>query len=87
MKLHHAAALALAVWYLMVPPRRFFGIPIANWERRAVYDTKAQCESVFTPRAGRPFGKGPLPPGDPFADYPYWNYPQCVSSDDPRLAK
>jgi hypothetical protein len=86
MNLRHAAALGLVVWYLMVPPRYVIGIPMANWERRAVFDTKAKCENAAT------LVQGILPPDDltianPGPGYdPQLNSPQCVSSDDPRLA-
>jgi hypothetical protein len=48
MKIRHVAALALVGWYLMVPPRYVIGIPMANWDRRAVFETKAECESATT---------------------------------------
>jgi len=86
MNLRHAAALALVGWYLMVPPPNYIGIPMANWPRRAVFDSKAQCESVFAVHVKRPGGGTVLLPyKNPFPDYdPNWNWPQCVSSDDPR---
>jgi hypothetical protein len=81
MKLHHTAAFAVAGWYLMVPRPNYIGIPVANRERRAVFDSKAQCESVFHVYVRRP-GRDK----NPFPDYdPNWNWPQCVSSDDPCL--
>jgi hypothetical protein len=85
-KLHHAAV-AVVVWYLIMPPPYVIGIPIANWHRRAVFDSKAQCDSVFHVYVRRPGGeKVLLPYKNPFPDYdPNWNWPQCVSSDDPRL--
>jgi hypothetical protein len=88
MNLRHAAALELVVWYLMVPAPRYIGIPMANWERRAVFDSKAQCESVATPRVRRLFGGGTITwtITNPGLNYdPNWNSPQCVSSDDPRF--
>jgi hypothetical protein len=74
----------------MGPPPNYIGITMANWERRAVFDSKAQCESVATPRVGRPFGRGKMPwtitsPG-PDHDL-YRNFPQCVSSHYPRLER
>jgi hypothetical protein len=86
MNLRHVAALALTGWYLMVPPRYVIGIPMANWERRAAFDTKAKCENAAT------LVQGILPSADltitnPGPGYdPQLNSPQCVSSGDPRLA-
>lgn len=74
----HAAALALVGWYLMVPPPYYIDIPMAHWQRRAVFDTKAQCQIGRVNLIQHP------PKGVRYYD---WNYPQCVSSDDPRLAK
>jgi len=39
-RIQTAAIFALTVWNLMVPPR-FLPIPAVNWERRAVFDSKA----------------------------------------------
>lgn len=78
MRFRHAAALALVGWYLMVPHPYFIGIPIANWQRRAVFDTKAQCQTERLKLIQHP-------PKN--LSYPSWNQPQCVSSDDPRLAR
>jgi hypothetical protein len=36
MKVRHAAALALVGWYLIMPPGDLIGIPMPNWQRRAV---------------------------------------------------
>ena len=41
MNLRHAAALALADWYLLVPPCNVLGIPMTYCERSWVSDTKA----------------------------------------------
>jgi hypothetical protein len=54
MKLHHAAALALVGWALMIPPAKGFdidtqtqsdllSIPVWNWERVAFFDWEEQC--------------------------------------------
>ena len=51
MKSHHAAALALVGWYLMLPPvdistgRYVEEAPIAAWRRLVEYDTVAKCEN------------------------------------------
>ena len=89
MNLRHAA-LTLVIWHLMVPPPNYVGIPMANCERRAVFDSKARCESVATPPVRRLFGGGTIPwtITNPDPDYePYGNFPKCASSEDPRLAK
>jgi len=88
-KLQHAA-LAAVVWYLIMPPPYVIGIPMANWERRGVFESKAQCERAATPQLRRWFGGGTIPrtitnPGPGYD--PQLNSPQCVSSDGPRLAK
>jgi hypothetical protein len=69
--------LAIMGWYLMVPPStNIIGIPVANWHRRAVFDTKAQCQSARLKLIEH------IPVGGSYHD---WNPPRCVSSDDPRL--
>ena len=66
--------LAIMRWYLMVPPStNIIGIPVANWQRRAVFDTKAQCQSARLKLIEHP------PVG---GSYHAWNPPQCVSSGD-----
>jgi hypothetical protein len=55
MNLRNAAALAL--WYLVVPPPNYVGIPMANWERRAIFDSKA-CQPVAALRPVQSFLKG-----------------------------
>jgi hypothetical protein len=78
MRLHHIAAFVLAGWYLMVPPRYVIGIPMANWERRAVFDTKAKCENAAT------LVQGILPPDDVTIAYPGPGYdPQLNSPRGP----
>ncbi len=56
MKLRHAAALALAGWYLMVPPfpkgeHRYepdTSVPLSQWIRRGSFDSAAECEAHRT---------------------------------------
>jgi hypothetical protein len=72
------ATLAIMKWYLMVPPStNIIGLPVANWQRRAVFDTKAQCQSARLKLIEHP------PVG---GSYHAWDPPQCVSSGDPRLS-
>ncbi|MGO9601969.1 MAG: hypothetical protein ACLQAT_00945 [Candidatus Binataceae bacterium] len=53
MKLRHAAALALLVWYLMVPPavwptqRLDFSVPIPQWIVLEGFDTGTACEAYL----------------------------------------
>lgn len=72
------ATLAITRWYLMVPRPYIIGVPMANWQRRAVFDTKAQCQSARLKLIQHP---------QEGVRYYDWNSPQCVVSDDPRLAK
>jgi hypothetical protein len=72
------ATLAIMKWYLIVPPStNIIGLPVANWQRRAVFDTKAQCQSARLKLIEHP------PVG---GSYHAWDPPQCVSSGDPRLS-
>jgi hypothetical protein len=89
----HAAALALAGWYLMsAPPRTWFGSqqPLGNWTVLDSFDTAAECRAkldelhvhVAMSSAHR-LPNGSLafsPPLDPDAE-------KCIATDDPRLAK
>ena len=68
--------LAIMGWYLIVPPAFFIGIPMAHWKRRAVFDTKAQCQSARLKLVEH------TPVGGSYHD---WNPPRCISTDDPRL--
>ena len=71
--------LTIMRWCLMVPPStNIIGIPVANWQRRAVFDTKAQCQSARLKLIEHP------PVGK--SDHA-WNPRRCVSSDDHRLAR
>jgi len=50
MKFHHAAALALVGWYLMVPPLFKHGVnvnaPVSEWDHRQAFDTADACEKA-----------------------------------------
>ena len=97
MKLHRAAALALAGWYLMLLPQdqpSFMREP-APWSTiQRSFDTAKECEdsrakAVLPPAASkigraaaRLAGKAtPLPTGTVEHDLAFY----CVASDDPRL--
>jgi hypothetical protein len=55
MKLHHAAALALVGWYLMVPPPAYkdgkplvgvnLDAPLSEWTISRAFDSAAACEA------------------------------------------
>jgi hypothetical protein len=72
MKLSHAAALALVVWYPMRPPLPHLNpnaihtdsaAPLSRWTIVATFPTQKECDAH----------RGPNP----------WE--RCVASDDPRL--
>jgi hypothetical protein len=86
MNLHHAAALALVGWFLMVAPVEQTGpfakvdikAPLNEWDSQATFDDRQACENARTeylayppPCCGEVGEKGIL----------------CVASDDPRLKK
>ena len=53
MEHRHAAALALVVWYLMLPPSTSvytFDVkaPISKWIDFMIYDSARQCEDALT---------------------------------------
>jgi hypothetical protein len=80
MKPRHAAALALVIWYLMVPPTIPVEpkAPLADWMRIATYNTANDCVREFFKHHRSPNGEHDL-----IAETPVWA--RCVSSDDPRL--
>jgi hypothetical protein len=93
MKLRQTTALALVVWYLMVPPHRicvtcrdYFqpereDLPVHKWQQAKHFDTLPKCEASlrwFQKNNRRRFLKR--------ARVSYIaRYGQCVASDDPRL--
>ena len=80
MKPRRAAALALVIWYLMVPPTIPVEpkAPLADWMRIATYNTANDCVREFFKHHRSPNGEHDL-----IAETPVWA--RCVSSDDPRL--
>ena len=84
MKPAHAAALALVVWYLMLPPSKtpkpdvptllapiFFAdvsAPLSRWTKLGAFPTQQKCEAH---RAAEPRARRPVE--------------QCARDDDPRL--
>jgi len=82
MKLRHAAALALAGWYLMLPPAKNGQIrdaPIELWAHIDSFDTADQCRDAAQEIMKRADSKGDQT--RIAAAYAY----ECIASDDPRL--
>ena len=85
MKLRHAAALALAGWYLMLgAPTGKMGIrdysaPVSKWEQMGGYDTAAECEADEQEK-----WKLARDDGDQ-SGARMWLEAKCLSTDDPRL--
>jgi len=89
MKPHHAAALALVGWYLMVPPRVIqsqtteqqtfdYGAPLSKWTVSSAYDAAHECEGAkFLNREGHKQNSDPLKAA--------FDAAQCIATDDPRL--
>jgi hypothetical protein len=101
MKVRHATALALAGWYLMMPPANQLGAPLSQWKTLESFDSASQCRDWlmdFQRRAtsdqkqiaGKVAGRM-LTDAETidlaFADS--WkagmDEAQCVATDDPRL--
>ncbi len=97
MKLHHAATLALLVWYLMIAPHHGsmlkpfdFNAPLSKWEKSESYDSKADCEQARSTRISQRQDKS-----DEIKSRKTkrilqhaidgLQHGQCVSADDPRL--
>ena len=87
-KLHHAAAIALAGWYLMLLPMNGPGavrFEATNWATiQRSFDTAAECEvarakAVVPPV---PVQNGPAPGKQPVETKRAF---YCVATDDPRL--
>jgi hypothetical protein len=93
MKLRHGAALALVVWYLMVPPYRICSdcsdrlqpdppnAPLKKWETVHRFDTLTKCEEnlLWYQRE-----KNRMSFKRPRVSF-IATYGKCISDDDPRL--
>ncbi len=90
MKPRHAVALALAGWYLMIPPSTQppgvgYKEPLGNWQVVRVFDTADECEdflSTFFEQSRKKQSLNILEPA--YRDY---MFAECIGSDDPRLAQ
>jgi hypothetical protein len=90
-KLLHATALALVVWYLMLPPSTSLytfdaKAPISKWIDFMIHDSARQCENALTDYRDKmsrnAFGAAPPLAAEQIAEF---RVAQCVSTDDPRL--
>jgi hypothetical protein len=92
MKPHHAAALALAAWFLMMPPPKPVGdhfvtnftAPLSKWTRVRRFEEQSQCETVRASYQKKPTGNLVIMLGAQQAQATT-KASQCVASDDPRL--
>jgi hypothetical protein len=94
--LFHAAALAIAGWYLIVPPstRKSFPKavdmtqPLCEWEKIGQFDGADDCQRALKRLAYEGQKPGEMPATTPEADsgnlVKGWRA-QCIASDDPRL--
>ncbi len=89
MKSRHAAALALAGWYLMMPPlnteKLFERAALSQWQIAARFDSAEECAAKKTQFAS----EGQKLIQDPSLSVQRFgraeSLAQCINSDDPRL--
>ncbi len=92
MKLHHAAAFALAAWFLMMPPPKpvgdhfvtNFNAPLFKWTQVRRFHLQSQCETVREAYRQKPTGNLVIMLGAAEAQATT-KASQCVAGDDPRL--
>jgi hypothetical protein len=89
MKVHHAAAIAVAGWYLMMPPlgngKVYLNAPLSMWQVVASLETLEDCKSVI-----QNYKKHPAEISDPQVRELIDRrnaHAMCVSEEDPRVAK
>ena len=89
MKVRHTAALALAGWYLMMPPlgngKVYVNAPLSTWQIVVSLETLEDCKSVI-----RNYKKHPAEMSDPQVRELIErrnSLAMCVSENDPRIAK
>ena len=84
MKLRHAAAVALAGWFLITPPPQSNGhydtsAPLSKWKIEGGAGTREQCKETQALLSARAIKEGRP------SDIVEIKHAQCVSMDDPRL--
>jgi hypothetical protein len=92
MKPHHAAAFALAAWFLMMPPpkpvgdhfKTNFSAPLSKWTRVRRFDLQSQCETTREAYQQKPTGNLVIMLGAAEAQATT-KASQCVAGEDPRL--
>jgi hypothetical protein len=93
LKLCHAAALALVVWYLMVPPVQgapaqiLDHAPLSEWDIDFQYDTKAECEKAIPSDKDTQERVNQCSNGDCAVNSALPGYGRCIAADDPRLKR
>jgi hypothetical protein len=91
MKPRHAAALALVVWYMMVPPVRgapgeILGhAPLSQWEVYSWYDSRAECEKSIPSDRDIQENMKQCSNGDCAINTALPGYGRCIAGNDPRL--
>ena len=84
MKCTHAAALALAAWYLFVAPttngKTRVDAPMSQWKQSGPYESQVDCEATRKQIVAIASGVGSnAPPGSVWA--------KCLQDNDPSLKK
>ena len=97
MRLRHAAALALAGWYLIVPPagrtlRVGLAAPLSQWRTVGTFNSAGDCEAgkrkglpLLEKRIKEKAGKAGVAAHDSDVQALAQLALRCVASDDPRL--
>jgi hypothetical protein len=97
MKLRHAAALALAGWYLIMPPtgrtlRVGLAAPLSQWRTVGTFNSADDCESgkrkglpLLEKRIKEKAGKAGVAAHDSDVQVLAGLSLRCIASDDPRL--
>jgi hypothetical protein len=90
MKFRHCAAIALAGWYLMLPPvdrmqKPLTNSPLSQWELAESFDQAEKCEARLATLRKT---SDELPADSPERWRANWyDDSACIATDDPRLAK
>jgi hypothetical protein len=91
MNLRHAAALAVAGWYVMVPPFGALQTPVGKWHIVKAFDSAKQCQSYRDAlvlagekelKSNTALSYETKSKGSEFFDA---TAAQCIATDDPRL--